>query len=137
MAELSAAGRCSSATLSDVFGLPEETNLSEFVGCHLEVVSVSLHQIKLGFDGLRNLGISVEGDYSVLRSGGDEALYSAAPEGADALIALVGAEVVAAVVTEPGTTTIKFVGGAAVAIYDSEAHYESYQIHIGERLIVV
>ena len=30
---------------------------------------------------------------------------------------------------------MRFVGGAAITIYDSEKHYESYQVYIGDRLI--
>lgn len=125
------------ATLSGVYSLPEETNLSDFVGCPLEVVSVSQHQVNLSFDGLGNIGVSIEGNYSVLRPDGEETLYPAAPKGAGELVALLGSVVTAAVVTEPGTTSFRFADGSVISVFDSEAHYESHQIFIGERLIVV
>jgi hypothetical protein len=73
----------------------------------------------------------------VLRPESEERLYPAAPKGAGELIALLGFVVMAAVVTEPGTTRFKFAEGSIISVFDSEAHYESYQIYIGERLIVV
>ncbi|UQX89255.1 DUF6188 family protein [Jatrophihabitans telluris] len=120
-----------------MYGLPEDTDLSAFVGCKLELVSISLHQVNLNFDGLRKIGITIEGDYAV--SGPDVARdrYSAAPEGATGLVGLLGSRVSDVQVVDHGTTTVHFVGGAAIMIYDSEEHYESYQIYIGDRLIVV
>ena len=120
-----------------MYGLPEATDLSDIVGCRLESVSVGLHQVNLGLDGLHNVAITVEGDFAVAQPGGDGVRYSSAPEGAVALISLLGAEIVVALVSWPGTTAITFDNGAVVEVYDSEAHYESYQIHIGQRLIVV
>lgn len=120
-----------------MYSLPQDTDLSAFVGCHLEVVSVSQFQVNLSFDGLRNVGISVEGDFAVHAPSSDAVRYPSAPDGATALIALLGAKVVDAVVSEPGTTRVEFAGGATITVYDSKSHYESYQIHMGERLIVV
>ena len=120
-----------------MYGLPEDTDLSALVGCRLESVSVGLHQVNLGLDGLRNIAVTIEGDFSVAQQGHDEVRYSSAPEGAVVLISLLDAEIVAASASEGGTTVIRFSHGATAAIYDSEAHYESYQIQIGERLIVV
>ncbi len=120
-----------------MYGLPEDTDLSDLSGCHLQSVSVGVHQVNLGLDGLRNIGITVEGDFSVAQPGRDQVRYSSAPEGAVALISLLDAEIVTALVSAPGTTVISFSNGVVLAIYDSEAQYESYQIHIGQRLIVV
>jgi Family of unknown function (DUF6188) len=96
-----------------------------------------LYQVNLSFDGLQKIGIPIEGDYAVSRPGGAQARYSAAPEGAAGLIALLGSRVTDVQISEHGTTTVHFADGAAIAIYDSEAHYERYQIYIGERYIVV
>ena len=120
-----------------MYGLPEDTDLSAFIGCELELVPVGLYQVNLSFDGLQKIGITIEGDYAVSTPGGAQARYSAAPEGAAELIALLGSRVTDVQISEHGTTTVHFADGAAIPIYDSEAHYESYQIYIGERLIVV
>ena len=120
-----------------MYGLPEDTDLSDLIGCRVQSVSVGLHQVNLGLDGLRNIAITVEGDFAVAEPGSDPVRYSSAPVGAVALLALLDAEIVAARVSEPGTTLISFSGGGVIAVYDSKAHYESYQIQIGQRLIVV
>jgi hypothetical protein len=103
----------------------------------LELVSIGLHQVSLGFDGLRGIGISVEGEYAVSGPGGEQTRYSSAPEGAGALVALLGTRVTDARIPANGTTTVYFADHHAVTIYDSKAHYESYQIYIGEQIIVV
>jgi uncharacterized protein DUF6188 len=120
-----------------VYGFPEDTDLSAFVGCELELVSIGLYQVNLNFDGLRKIGITIEGDYAVSGPGAAQNRYSAAPEGAAGLVGLLGSRVTDVQVADHGTTTVQFVGGAAIMIYDSEEHYESYQIYIGDRLIVV
>jgi hypothetical protein len=120
-----------------VYRLPEDTDLSAFVGCELGLVSVGLHQVNLNFDGLRKIGIAIEGEYAVTRPGEVQVRYSAPRDGAPVLVSLLGAAVTSADVTADGTTTIQLVDGTAIEIYDSETHYESYQIYIGERLIVV
>ena len=134
---MSALANAPNARLGDVYGLSTDTDLSSFVGCRLELVSVGLYQLNLNFDGLRKIGISIEGDYAVSTPEATQVRYSEAPQGAAALIALLGSHVTDVRVTEPGTTTLHLSAGAAISIYDSEKHYESYQIYIGDRLIVV
>lgn len=120
-----------------MYGLAKDTDLAAFVGCELEVVSIGLHQVNLIFDGLRQIGISIEGGYAVSDSHGEQTRYSAARDGASSLAALLGVKVEDARVEAHGTTALLFADGSAITVYDSESHYESYQIHIGERLIVV
>ena len=120
-----------------MYDLPEDTDLSAFIGRELEHVSVGLYLVNLSFDGFRKIGITIEGDYAVSKPGRAPTRYSAAPEGAAELISLLGSRVTDFQISEHGTTTIYFADGAAIAIYDSEEHYESYQIYIGEREIVV
>ena len=126
-----------SARIGGVHGLAVDTDLSPFVGCLLEVVSVGQYQVNLGFDGLRKIGITIEGDFAVALAGRAATMYSSAPEGAADLASLLGSEVSDASVIEPGTTSIRFANGATITAFDSQAHYESYQIYFGERLIVV
>jgi hypothetical protein len=104
-----------------VYGLPENTDLSAFVGCELELVSISLHQVNLNFDGLRKIGITIEGHYAVSGTDAAQARYSAAPKGAAGLVRLLGSRVTDVQIADRGTTTVRFVGGAAIMIYDSTA----------------
>jgi hypothetical protein len=120
-----------------MYGLPQDTDLTAFIGCELDLVSIGLHQVNLSFDRLRGIGMTVEGHYAVSGPSQAQTRYSAAPAGAGALVALLGSRVTDAQVFADGTTTVLFADRGAVTIYDSEAHYESYQIYIGERIIVV
>ena len=130
-------GRHPGATLDIVYGLPVDTDLSAFVGLELQLVSISLHQVNADFDGVRKIGISIEGDYAVAPAGMAQVRYTAAPDGAAAPASLLGSQVAGVRVAEPGTTSVHFAGGATITVFDSEAHYESYQIYISERIIVV
>jgi hypothetical protein len=40
-------------------------------------------------------------------------------------------------VAEPGVVTLRVTDRSSLDLYDSAEHYESYQIMIGDRLIVV
>jgi hypothetical protein len=51
--------------------------------------------------------------------------------------ALLGSRISDVQIPEHGTTTVHYADGAAIMIYESEAHHESYQIDIGKRLIFV
>jgi len=108
-----------------MYGLPEDTDLAAFIGCELELVSIGSYQVNLNFGGLPKIGITIEGDYAVSKPGGGQTRYSAAPEGACGLVALLSSRVTDVRISEHGTTTIYFADGAAITIYDSEEHYES------------
>jgi hypothetical protein len=120
-----------------VYGLAEDTDLSAFVGRELALVSIGSYQVALNFGGPERVRITIEGDYGVSGPGSALVRYRAAPEGAARLVELLGSTVADVKVTEHGTTTVHFADGSAIAIYDSNKHYESYQIYIGDRLIVV
>jgi len=48
-----------------------------------------------------------------------------------------GVLVTEAQVLEPGTLTLRWEDGSVREVYESNEHHESFQIHLGERLIVV
>lgn len=120
-----------------MFGLEVGTDLSALEGCVLESISISRHQVQLRLDSLRNLAVAVEGDFSVAAPDGEVVVYVNPADAAQALAGRLGAEVVAAVVKAPGTLTLRFGDGSTFEAFDSEDSYESYQIRLGERLIVV
>ena len=136
-AEMSAIDLRFDDRLCHMYGLPEDTDLTAFIGRELELVSIGSYVANISFSGFEKIGITIEGDYAVSKPGGAQTHYSAAPEGVGELVALLGSSVTDVQISEHGTTTIYFADGAAIAIYDSEEHYESYQIYIGEREIVV
>lgn len=120
-----------------MFGLEVGTDLSALEGCVLESISISRHQVQLRLDSLRNLAVAVEGDFSVAAPDGEVVVYVNPADAAQALAGRLGAEVVAAAVEAPGTLTLRLGDGSTFEAFDSEDSYESYQIRLGERLIVV
>lgn len=135
MAECACVRRIEPVTLRSVYGLPADTDLSPILGRTLEQAAIGSYQVQLRFD--EHVTVSVEGDYGVTGADGILARFASPPEGAVALVALLGQVVVDAQVTDPGTTTLRFSSEQSVEIFDSESNFESYQISIGERLIIV
>jgi hypothetical protein len=121
--------------LRSVNGLPADTDLSAILGRTLEQVAIGSYQVQLRFD--EHVTVSVEGDYAVPGADGLLGRFPSPPERAVALVALLGQVVVDAQVTDPGTTTLRFSSEQSVEIFDSESNFESYEISIGERLIIV
>ena len=118
-------------------GLSPDTDLSPLSGCTLTFVGFGQYQVQLAFSGDTDCRISIEGDYVVTPSGGECTTFSRAVDGATALLPLLGHSVEVAEVPSDGTVRLGFDSGAVVEVLDSEAHYESYQINLGDRLLVV
>lgn len=87
--------------------------------------------------GDEECSLSVEGTYAVSEPGGPAVLFNEAPQGASALTRLLGRKVSAAAVLEAGTLRIEFNDGAAVEVHNSGDHYESYQLSLGTRVVIV
>ena len=120
-----------------MFGLAVGTDLSALRGCTLESFSLSQHQVQLRFDSLNRISVSVEANFAVIDADATACLYEHVPDAAAALAALLDVQIVDALVATPGTVTLRFATGTTIEIYDSSQHYESYQIYIGDRVIVV
>ena len=120
-----------------MFGLSPETDLSPLNGCTLTFVGFGQYQLQLGFSGEAQCSISIEGDYVVTPAGRESTTFTEAVPGAPALLPLLGRAVALASVPVDGTLRVGFDDGAVVEFLDSEAHYESYQINPGGRVLVV
>lgn len=118
-------------------GLSTDTDLRPLSGCMLTFVGFGQYQVQLAFSGDTDCHISIEGDYAVMPPAGEVTTFSGAVDGAAALLPLLGHSVVLAEVPIDGTVRLGFDGGSVVEVRDSEAHYESYQISLGDRLLVV
>jgi len=118
-------------------GLPVTTDLGELEGCDLTFVGFGQYQLQLGFSGDPDCGLSVEGDYLLSTSDGSATTFSTAVSGASGLLRLLGTRVVSADVPEDGTVRIAFADGTRLEVLDSSERYESYQLNLGRRLIVV
>jgi hypothetical protein len=118
-------------------GLSPDTDLSPLNGCVLTFVGFGQYQVQLAFSGDTDCRISIEGAYVVTPSSGEVTTFTGAVDGAAALLPLLGQSVEVAEVPTEGTVRLGFGDGALVEVLDSEAHYESYQINLGDRLLVV
>ena len=95
------------------------------------------HQVQLRLDSLNGIRLSIESRFALTTGEGDRGVYERPRDAAQALADLIGVAVVDARVAEPGTLTLGWDEGSVLEVFDSNEHYESYQIHLGERLIVV
>lgn len=120
-----------------MFGLNPATDLSPLTGSTLSFVGFGEHQLQLAFSGQMPCAISVEGDYLVTPPGLVPTLFGNAVDGASVLLRLLGHTVTHASVPADGTTRLAFSDGSIVEVVDSSAHYESYQINLGDQLLVV
>jgi hypothetical protein len=118
-------------------GLSPETDVNALKGCTLTFVGFGQHQVQLAFYGDLHCAISIEGNYVVTPAGRDSSTFSEAVAGAAALLPLLGHDVTYASVPTDGTVQVIFDDGSVVDVLDSEADYESYQVHLGDRLLVV
>ena len=116
-----------------MFGLPESFDSSFLVGHTLLQACIGQNEVILRFDG--ELEISVEGHFSV-RSGGESRLFESSVDGGIASLDFLYQPIVGASGTVDGTLNLEFPTGS-IELYDSSAHYESYQIQHGSRVYVV
>lgn len=120
-----------------MYGLNVGTDLTPLMGCTLESLDLTEHQVQLRLDSLRGISLSIESDFSVKSAEGKASTYDGGREAAQVLANLLGERVEEAQVTAPGTLTLRWSNGSVLEVFDSNEHYESYQIYLGERLIVV
>ena len=118
-------------------GLSPETDLSPLNGCMLTFVGFGKYQLQLAFSGDTNCAIAIEGDYVVTPAGRESTRFSGAVDGAAAVLPLLGHTITVAEVPTDGTARVGFDDGSVVEVLDSEEHYESYQVNLGDRLLVV
>ena len=120
-----------------MYGLSRDTDLGLLNGTTLTFVGFGRYQVQLAFSGDTDCGISIEGDYVVTPSGGEPTTFSEAVGGATEVLALLGHTATVADVPTDGTVRVRFDDGTVVEVLDSHADYESYQVNLGDRLLVV
>jgi hypothetical protein len=82
------------------------------------------------------LTVTVEGKLGIQLRDAPERVYAELRLAAAELVELIEVPVVDAI-PESDLLTLVFGNGCSVRIYDSEAHYESFQIRYGDTLYVV
>ncbi len=119
-----------------MYGLPDDFAVPSFHGARLVQVTIGQHQIQLNFDG-NNRGVCIESRYAVEDPARGREEFTTMPGGAAQLAALLGAHLDDVSGACDGTLTLSFASGITIVVFDDSSHYESYQIHDGDRLIVV
>jgi hypothetical protein len=109
-------------------------DLSDLVGKIVEQVCFGPHQVILNLED--HCFISLEGAFSFAekRDGIRSVKYM---ESADAFTKLIGHKIKSADVISEDALEIRFTNGQALQVFDSNERYESFQIKLSNRLIVV
>lgn len=117
-----------------MYGLPAGVDFNFFVRCILTQVCFGAHEVTLRFGD--ELAVTVEGKLGIQLSDAAERVYEDLRLVAAELVQLIEVPVVDAI-PESGLLTLVLENGCHVRIYDSEVHYESFQIRYGDTLYVV
>lgn len=120
-----------------MYGLRKDIDLSFLNGREVGQVAIGIYQIQFGFD--EDVRISVEGQFAYF-DGQEEWVWK--PEPGAALIAartvsLLGATIQTFDGKEDGTLTLTFSNGQRLTIVDNSKEYESYDITLPGRTIIV
>jgi hypothetical protein len=117
-----------------MYGLPENFDASFLVGQTLEMVCFNANQLYLHFSS--HITITVESTFSY-QDGSSQSAPQQVPVKESNLMQLLEHKVSKASGDKNGTLALVFDNGHTVQCYDSSKNYESYQIKIGEKVIVV
>lgn len=118
-----------------MYGLPADFDGRIFVGTTLGHVCFFVNQITFHFD--QKIGVRLEGEYSLQMDPGSEPEIIEVPEFHPGLTKLLEQTVKNASATRDGTLALQFSDGAVLTFYDRTPGYESYEISIGDRHIIV
>jgi hypothetical protein len=118
-----------------MFGLAPETDLSFLRGVELLQVCIGANEVILAFHP--NVTITIEGTFQVEVPGSTAEVFDDARSSAASLVTLLEGTVKSVAWEESGTVRLDFTSGAALEIYDSQEHYESFQITHGAAIYVI
>lgn len=120
-----------------MYGLSKDIDLSFLNGRELVQVAIGVYQVQFGFD--EDVRISVE-SYFGYSDGQGEWIWRPEP-GASQIaartVALLGSSIQGFQAHEDGTLILTFHGGQRITILDNSKQYESYDITLPGRTIVV
>jgi hypothetical protein len=113
-----------------MFGLPENFDANGFIGKTLEIVTFGQYNTSLTFsDGYL---VDIEGKISI-NSGAPVDLPDSLPQ----LYPLINHTIQRAQASANGTLTLIFENETALHILDSNDHFESYQLTLGSKELIV
>ena len=111
--------------------IEKNTNLSALAGKSVEQICIGVHQVILRLED--DLYISIEGNFSFETQARQEDYRTSAKAFAD----LLDHRIVDAEVLCDDAVGFKFSNGTMLTIFDSSDYYESFQIKLPDRLLVV
>jgi Family of unknown function (DUF6188) len=120
-----------------VYGLRSDIDLSFLNGREVDQIAIGVYQIQFGFD--EDVRISVEGGFSYF-DGESDSVWKPEPgfaQIAARTVALLGATIQTFEAQKDGTLALRFSNGHRLTIPDSSKEYESYDITLPGRTIVV
>jgi hypothetical protein len=115
-----------------VYGVPENLDLSHFIGKTLTPIPLGEFQIQFCFHPTGT--ISVEGDWELVDSQGalvDRAMENAA-RSEYRVHRLLGQDVISFEIDAPRSLSLKFTSGLVLRIFDNSPAYESFSIQPGD-----
>jgi Family of unknown function (DUF6188) len=119
-----------------MYGLPDDFDAGAFVGRTLEQVCFTENQVTLHFDCVVDITVEsafVHGD----RKSESSHPVIRMPVHESGLMRLLGSSIIESSGNQDGTLMLAFDNGDLVKILDDAPNYESYQIRIGDRVIIV
>ena len=114
-------------------GLPQDVNLAPLLGRAIEQIRFSRWSIQLLLEGA--FKIVVEGRLTI-RSERMNLLIDDYSAHATEICSLIGSKILDAQRTQDGGMEIQMSSGQVVCIQNSQSHYESFQVHFGESVVV-
>jgi hypothetical protein len=122
-----------------MYGLPDDVDWVPFEGATL--IQVCFGNFRCSWRSNQSTTSAYRSasrpGYTVIAAGGEGGRDHGLLVGAAGLLALLGANVVGAAGTSEGTLVVRFADGRSIEIYEDPVPYESYQLFIGGRDIVV
>jgi hypothetical protein len=117
-----------------MYGLDKGVDLDFLLGRELSQVCVGPYVVNLSFD--EDTCISLGCDCQVIPPLADPVPAASLPAVTN-FLSLIGAKITSASSIGNGDLAVGFTGGVTVMIYDSEKHYESYNITARTHHIIV
>jgi hypothetical protein len=118
-----------------MYGLPADFDASIFVGKRLE--SVCFYEFSVGFSFDPEAYVQTEWGFNYSVGPNEPSHFQAIPATDSGAIRLLGFTITAGEAHPDGTLTLVFDDGSVLQFLDSGPQYESYQIKLGDREIIV
>jgi hypothetical protein len=118
-----------------MYGLPEDFDASVFLGRELIQICFSANTIDFAFSG--DILVTLESSFIYSNSPTDEGHRQTIPVSSSNLMGLIGATVDSVTSQRDGTLFMSFNNEHRLTFLDDSTSYESYCIHIGDRLVIV